>query len=766
MTDTKTELETYARILWRPESIIEIRPLPTKSGKREWILAKDIADSVPRMIAENEKGANMYAGVLPRTKDGGGKSEHVETGHTLWVDMDHCEPADARNIIADFGLPEPSMIVSSGHGAHVFWALIGDVPAEQIGSIECGLIAALQQHPEAKKYIDQGAKDIARILRLPGFLNHKPPKRTASIFSHDESIRYDVSAFNQYAEAHEQKAKSTPVSSGTANARLPNEITSPQTSGRSSDSATIENEEKLRRYIAACPGAGPGSRTTSAFRIAAFGARDCNLPDDIVTRAVEAWDMIANSPTIASEYGPDHIRGIVANAKKYGRNAQGSAIAMPYIQADKTVSEHIYNGVDLSEIIERKERAMRELPFPDELLNVPGFVGDVVRYNLETAHKPQPVLALAGALALQAVLASRKTKTPEGTHPNIYLCCLGVSGSGKDHARKINKKILNECGGELLHVEGAKSGSAFCNILEDRPAILFQLDEFGRLLEGSANPERNPHIHDLLTKMLNLYSSAGGVYVTDTYADKQRGGKRIENPCASVYATTVPESLYAALTARNIVDGFLSRIMIFDSDGHNPKRRLLRHETPIPEGIIERARFWIELNPGGGNIDSNPECNLAIESDEAFDVRMSYRDMEYEESEKDKSGMASCLWGRGGENAQKLSLLYALSAMPTGTVVTKTAAEWGHRLSEWLVRRMMALVDSNVAENEFHRETQKILKTVKANGGTIPHRDLMRKMKINKRRMDAAIEYLHDAELIRILDVETGGRLKRVYESI
>jgi len=116
-------------------------------------------------------------------------------------------------------------------------------------------------------------------------------------------------------------------------------------------------------------------------------------------------------------------------------------------------------GVDLSGVSRREDAAEADA-LPSEYLRVPGFIDRVIDYNLATAHKPQPALALAGALALQAVLCSRKIVSASGARPNIYICGVAPSGAGKDHARRVNKKVLRLAGLSQLQAEGLRSGSA------------------------------------------------------------------------------------------------------------------------------------------------------------------------------------------------------------------------------------------------------------------------------------------------------------------
>ncbi|MCH8923039.1 MAG: hypothetical protein IIA67_07820, partial [Planctomycetes bacterium] len=58
-------------------------------------------------------------------------------------------------------------------------------------------------------------------------------------------------------------------------------------------------------------------------------------------------------------------------------------------------------------------------PLPQTLLRIPGFVGELMNFCLETAPYPNPVMAFGGALALQAFLAGRKVRDPGDNRTNI-----------------------------------------------------------------------------------------------------------------------------------------------------------------------------------------------------------------------------------------------------------------------------------------------------------------------------------------------------------
>ena len=183
-------------------------------------------------------------------------------------------------------------------------------------------------------------------------------------------------------------------------------------------------------------------------------------------------------------------------------------------------------------------------------------MADVMAHNLATAHRPQPVLALAGAITLQAVLAGRKVRDERGNRTNLYAVGVAPSGAGKDHARKVSKNVLFHAGLDALEAnEDLASDAGLVSALEINQASLFQFDEFGRFLRTIGDAKKAPHLYNVLTALMKLYSSADTVFKGKAYADAKRN-KVIDRPCAVVYGTTVPEHFFESLTADALADGF------------------------------------------------------------------------------------------------------------------------------------------------------------------------------------------------------------------
>jgi hypothetical protein len=106
----------------------------------------------------------------------------------IWIDCDvkpgdpkhYATVTDAWNAIDAFckkvGLPHPSMVVNSGGGLHVYWISDTPLPPHEWRPYADGLKALLVREGVL---CDTGlTTDAARILRVPGTLNHKynPPR--------------------------------------------------------------------------------------------------------------------------------------------------------------------------------------------------------------------------------------------------------------------------------------------------------------------------------------------------------------------------------------------------------------------------------------------------------------------------------------------------------------------------------------------------------------------------------------------------------------
>lgn len=293
------ELRQYAALLWRPEDIIEIRTFPPRGGEgfpeQKWIVASEILTLHPWMVERNQSKSGIYAGILPRVRLGGGKDEDVLTGKTVWADLDHVEPRDGWRRAKALKLPDPSVVVGSGHGVHLLWTFRNLIPAFRIRDT-VGKIAELLGS-------DPSVKNPSRVLRLPGFQNWKDPPAMAKLLFTGEVLQ----DFQSFSEA------------------VPSETPKPEaktTSPLSSDEGKIE---RARKYVAMMPGKTTSGRTNQAFHVAGVLCRDYGLSHDEALPILQGWDSAANKPPIQGDatYPADELSSIIKNAMRYGKKPRG-----------------------------------------------------------------------------------------------------------------------------------------------------------------------------------------------------------------------------------------------------------------------------------------------------------------------------------------------------------------------------------------------------------------------------------------------------------
>jgi len=404
-------------------------------------------------------------------------------------------------------------------------------------------------------------------------------------------------------------------------------------------------------------------------------------------------------------------------------------------------------------------------PMPDELLRVPGFVGEVMDHCLQTAPYPNQVMAFCGALALQAFLAGRKVRDPGDNRTNIYLLGLAHSAAGKDWPRKINTRILHEIGLADSLGERFASGEGIQDALFLDPAMLFQTDEIDGILQ-SINRAKDARHEAIMSTLLTIYSSANSVYPMRRKAGKSSPGV-IDQPCLVIFGTAIPNHYYQALSDRMLTNGFFARMIILESGprvaGQEPSIR------DLPPKVLATAKWWADFRPGEGNLQSwHPVPRVVEHSDEAKAVLITARreaEDEYAEAERRNDDVGTTVWGRVNEQVRKLALLYAVSENNETPRISLTAAEWATRFVLHQTRRMLFMAYSHVADNPFHAECLKLIaKLRKAPDQRMPHHLLLKRMKIDAKSFREIIDTLRQRGDIAMTPVTTPGRTGLVYE--
>ena len=403
-------------------------------------------------------------------------------------------------------------------------------------------------------------------------------------------------------------------------------------------------------------------------------------------------------------------------------------------------------------------------PMPDELLRVPGFVGEVMDYCLATAPYPSPVMAFCGALSIQAFLAGRRVRDPGDNRTNIYLLGLAHSAAGKDHPRKVNTRIIHEIGLSECLGDRFASGEGVQDALFINPCMLFQTDEIDGMLQ-SINKAKDARHENVMGTLLTMYSSSNSVFPMRRKAGKSSPGV-IDQPNLVIFGTAIPNHYYEALSERMLTNGFFARMVILEagkrSKGQEPRI------VDLPPRVLETARWWADYRPGRGNLqDWHPVPAIVEQTDEALAHLVETREeaeTEYARAEVNNDSVGTTVWGRVSEQARKLAMLHAISENHQSPRIGLEAVRWASRFVLHQTRRMLFMASSHVAENPFHAECLKLMHKLRESPGReMAHSALLKRMKIDAKRFMELIDTLVQRGDVEIVTVPRPGTYRRSY---
>jgi hypothetical protein len=396
---------------------------------------------------------------------------------------------------------------------------------------------------------------------------------------------------------------------------------------------------------------------------------------------------------------------------------------------------------------------------PPELLQVDGTLKLFVDYATASAVSPQPFFALGAAICLVGVLAGRRYRTPTNLRSNIYAVGIGDSSSGKDHARNCVKQALLSAGLErYLGGEEIASSAGLITSLQLHPARLFLLDEFGQFVKAIMGPRAPTHKATIWSELTKLYTSAGTSYITAEYADqKARPRVTIQQPCACVWAVTVPEPFWSALESGALADGSIARYLVFLTDRDYPDQNRKPESMDPPAELVKMLQAIASGaadHDYGGNLADAMQATAKIQpytvplTDEAEVAMDRLQDEALDLLRAHAGTYATALFGRYAENAAKLAMIAAISRNPAKPVTEAWDVAWAAALVEHCIRTTLHEADRRVADNPTEAKHKRVLEIIRKNPG-IDGKTLARKTQfLSKRERDEIVDTLLESEQV------------------
>jgi hypothetical protein len=166
VSDTLSQCHEALAALFDTDDVIEFRTLQPVS--KNWGTTSGLPGIVEKLQKLNAAGAQCYFGANPRKRSGESKEDGVALARCLFADFDGgVTVEEAWSRIKTAGLPMPTVTIVTGGGVHCWWRL--DEPltdAKLWNTSQKRLAQALGSDPA-------GTSGWPRIMRLPGFKNHK-----------------------------------------------------------------------------------------------------------------------------------------------------------------------------------------------------------------------------------------------------------------------------------------------------------------------------------------------------------------------------------------------------------------------------------------------------------------------------------------------------------------------------------------------------------------------------------------------------------------
>jgi hypothetical protein len=405
-------------------------------------------------------------------------------------------------------------------------------------------------------------------------------------------------------------------------------------------------------------------------------------------------------------------------------------------------------------------------PTPAEIMDLDGGLKISVQWMTETAHKPQPFLALGATLAMFGALMGRRYAAYDDLRSNVYIAGIAESGGGKDHARQAIQKLLHAAGLSRYVGGDPASGRALLTAMGRNPSMIFMMDEFGDKLSSLMGKRAPSHLVEIREKLKTLFTSSSSVMVGTEYADqKERPKQDIVQPCACVYATSASGIFWKAIESGSIDDGFFPRFLIFRSDDPIPETNHERARFDPPAELVALVKAMTEGEIDGHKFGNLTAASAAVPTPYAvpFDAEalaaLKALDADQRTWALQCAGTQNvAIVNRLSEHVKKLALIRAVARRPSRPVVTGHDIAWARALGEHCIETLIGEADRFMADNETEAKHKKVLEIIRK-AGVIGRRELTRRTQfMMSRERDEILRALSDGGCIEIIAIKSGEK--------
>lgn len=345
---------------------------------------------------------------------------------------------------------------------------------------------------------------------------------------------------------------------------------------------------------------------------------------------------------------------------------------------------------------------------------LPGQLQDMAAWSLATAPRPEPVYAVAAALAAASTMIARRYTTVGQNYGSLYFLVVGRSGTGKEHVRtSVESMFRAVLAPSLIGPNAFTSASAVWSAVLQAPQSCAIIDEFGQFLAAASGGSDGAQMKDgVLTTLMELWGRVASSAQTPQFStlamsEKQRDSiqrKSIDRPGMSLVGLTTPAMWYMALKSARVANGFLNRFCVLHgSDKRQPF--MIAEPVDVPTGV---AMWGQSILAPRGNLDTiqrPTEIPGATVLDMPTTTSRLFQAFDHDcmaEADRLEFLQLGELPMRSNEQAMRLALMAALAEDPHATTITPTHATWGIDVARWILDQLVPSVQSQMADNPLH----------------------------------------------------------------
>jgi hypothetical protein len=383
----------------------------------------------------------------------------------------------------------------------------------------------------------------------------------------------------------------------------------------------------------------------------------------------------------------------------------------------------------------RGAAAPGRLPFNP--LELPGPIGETVRWIVGSAIRPQPELALANVFAALGAVFGRRYASEWDTRTNLYVVGIAGTGSGKDHSRKAVKKLLAAAGQHhLLAGDSIVSGAGLLRGLHGQPCQVLHLDEFGMLLRAITQEDGPAHLRSIAKALLELFSSSGSIFHGGHYASGDVEPIVIDHPHLCIYATTALETYREGLTRSAISSGELNRFLVIPAVDDLPRASRSISDVQPPERLVAQwAAFGATIAPGQGNLvgvggkASAPPSPILVRWAGVLDRIHDIGDRADDVVRAAQKTGTGGIWTRYREQVLKLAMIQAIARNPAVPIMEDADLDLAEAIVRASCEYVAHLAADHLADNRHERTVNQVLDILRAAGDWVTKSQLSRQLR-------------------------------------